>query len=145
MAQIVQIAYSFMGQVSQDIAHLRKELSLAPTDYGLWLQLADAYEEAGDSIWADACRWIAEKKRAPRTDGTGVRYYSWWSDETGGDPHGPDDLPHGLIRERSKYFDSQMRAYDYILGAWVNIDFNDRLSLWAWCPKSCVFVDKQQQ
>jgi hypothetical protein len=79
---------------SPTILDLHALLDADPGDHGLRAVLADAVEEAGDPIAADALRWMAHWKRRPDRDGDVVTVgpitwtvvgWRWYSDCTGSD------------------------------------------------------------
>jgi hypothetical protein len=77
---------------SPTILDLHAALDADPGDHGLRAVLADAVEEAGDPIGADALRWMAHWKRWPDRNGnrttigsvtwtaSGWRWYSYLND-----------------------------------------------------------------
>jgi uncharacterized protein (TIGR02996 family) len=67
-----------------------------PTDALARVALADWYEEQGDTLAAQACRWILEKGKRPYDYGDG-RGWRWWCRHLGGRMD-YDDLPEPLFR-----------------------------------------------
>lgn len=108
-----------------------------------WGILADCYDEEGDEVADQFCRWICKTKLKPDTKErrAGKQAFDWWFECKGYTTKNggvPTDLGYAIKETNSNEWlggsTTRRRAYEFLLEAWRQLTDEQRQEYWNWNP-----------